>query len=128
MNAGCESDFDLAYPDPRVHASGVDQGQSEGASGRSGRLRFLISYCMRRKKEALPLIVLVNTQLVPILFIPEVMLLQLPEDRLLMYCKVKLVAFVGGVKIIFFPYGLMVSYGAGNERLNTVPWPLLPPS
>jgi hypothetical protein len=25
------------YPDPRVHASGVDQGHSKGASGRSGR-------------------------------------------------------------------------------------------
>ena len=29
--------------------------------------------------------------------------LQLPEDRLLMYGKVKLVAFVGQFKIIFFP-------------------------
>src|SRR5437762_3495317 len=50
--------------------------------------------------------------------------------RFVVNCKVNPVALVGHVKITFAPEGMIVSCGfvAGNERLNTVPLPELPPA
>ena len=51
------------------------------------------------------------------------------ETRFVVDCKVNPAALVGHVKITLAPEGMMVSCGGcGNERLNTVPLPELPPS
>src|SRR2546425_2224200 len=50
------------------------------------------------------------------------------ETRFVVDCKRNPAASVGHVKITFAPEGIIVSCGSGNERLNTVPQPELPPS
>ena len=54
---------------------------------------------------------------------------QSAETRFVVDCKVNPAALVGQVKIIFTPEGISVSCGGvtGNEMLNTVPLPELPP-
>ena len=57
-------------------------------------------------------------------------MVQTGEPRFVVDCKVNPMALVGHVKITFGPEGIKVSCGkltAPNERLNTVPWPDLPP-
>ena len=52
------------------------------------------------------------------------------ETRLAVDCKLQPQALVGHVRITFAPEEVMVSSGAltgGNKRLNTVPYPELPP-
>ena len=51
------------------------------------------------------------------------------ERRLVADCKVNPAGLVGHVKITFAPAVMIVSCGAatGNERLNNVPLPELPP-
>src|ERR1039458_6833365 len=55
------------------------------------------------------------------------------ETRFVVACKVNTAALVGHVKTTFVPEGNMVRVGAGaltdpNVRLNTVPWPEMPPA
>ena len=50
------------------------------------------------------------------------------ETRLVVDCKVNPAALVGHVKITFAPERIIVSWGGGNERLNTVPLYELPPA
>src|SRR5258708_6228326 len=51
------------------------------------------------------------------------------ETRFVVDCKVKPETLVGHVKIMLAPAGIIASCGGvtGNERLNTVPLPELPP-
>src|SRR6266566_8885729 len=52
------------------------------------------------------------------------------ETRLVVDCKVNVVALVGQVRITLAPEGMIVSWGAltgPNERLNTVPLPAVAP-
>ena len=49
------------------------------------------------------------------------------EPRFAVDCRVKPVVFVGHVKMTFVPEGRIVSCGTGNERLNAVPFPEVPP-
>lgn len=49
------------------------------------------------------------------------------ESRFVADSKLKLVVLVGQVKTTLVPAGVMVSCGCGNEKLNTVPSPELPP-
>src|SRR5665213_4465163 len=50
------------------------------------------------------------------------------ETRFVVDCNVNPAALVGHVKITLAPEGIIVSCGgSGNERLNTVPLPELPP-
>ena len=49
------------------------------------------------------------------------------ETRFVVDCKVNPVALVGHVKITFASEGITLSCGGGNEILNTVPLPELPP-
>ena len=54
------------------------------------------------------------------------LVVQIGEVRLVVDCRVKPVKLVGQDKLIFGPIGVMVSWG-GNEMLNIVPLPPLPP-
>ena len=47
--------------------------------------------------------------------------------RVAVDCKVNTRAPAGHVTIVFVPERVIVSCGVGNERLNTVPKPALPP-
>ena len=60
----------------------------------------------------------------------ELVLQNAGETRFVVDCKVNPAALVGHVKIMLASEGVIVSFGAltdPNERLNTVPWPELPP-
>ena len=58
------------------------------------------------------------------------LVVQTDELRLVVDCRVNPVTLVGQVKITLAPIGVIISCGgglAGNEMLNTVPLPQLPP-
>src|SRR6266851_9571115 len=92
-------------------------------------MRDSVDYRINRKNFRVPETRLVTAYCPLTITGLEELVVQTGETRFVVDCKVKPAALVGHVKITFAPDGMTVSCGAltGNEMLNTVPWPELPP-